>query len=92
MIKEHYTYKNSPDFMQYRFKSIGNQGVIDKFLLFEDFGNSRFNLAFGDIVDGRTFDHVVSNNHDTVKTISTVAKIVYVFLKNIQLLSWKLMR
>ncbi len=82
MISDHYFLKNAPDFLQYRFKSVGVQGVIDKFVIFEDLSDGRFNLAFGDIVDGKTNDTVVSNNHDYVTTISTVAMAVYMFFEN----------
>jgi hypothetical protein len=79
MIKEHYTLRNSPDLLRYRFKSVGIQGEIDKFIIFEDMEDGTYNLAFGDIIDGKTVDEVVSNNFDYVKTISTVAKAVSMF-------------
>ncbi|MBK8565955.1 MAG: hypothetical protein IPN76_22095 [Saprospiraceae bacterium] len=81
MIKEHYVLRNSPDLLKYRFKSVGIQGEIDKFIIFEDMDDGTYNLAFGDIIDGKTVDEVVSNNFDYVKTISTVAKAVSIFFK-----------
>ena len=81
MIREHYTIENAPNYLAFRFESIGAQGVIDKFVVFENMGDGLYNLAFGDFIEGRADDKVVSNNHDTVKTISTVVRVVYLFFE-----------
>jgi hypothetical protein len=81
MIREHYPLERLTPYNAYRFESIGLRGVIQKFVLFEKMENDNFNLAFGDIIDGRTVDNVVSNNHDIEKTVSTVVKAVHLFFK-----------
>ncbi|MCC6723799.1 MAG: hypothetical protein IT258_04775 [Saprospiraceae bacterium] len=82
MIREHYTLERLTPYNAYRFESIGVRGVIQKFVIFEEMENGNFNLAFGDIIDGRTVDNVVTNNHDAEKTISTVVKAVHLFFKD----------
>ena len=81
MIREHYTLDSTPDLLIHKFQSIGNQGVIDKLIIFEEIGVNRYNLAFGDVVDGKLRDEIVSNNFDLVKTVSTVVGAVYLFFK-----------
>jgi len=81
MIREHYTLERLTPYNAYRFDSIGVRGVIQKFVLFEKMENGNFNLAFGDIIEGRTVDNVVSNNHDIEKTVSTVVLAVRLFFE-----------
>jgi hypothetical protein len=69
-------------YQAYRFESIGPRGIVQKFVLFEEMEDGMFNLAFGDIVDGRTDDSLVSNNHDIEKTISTVVKAIRLFFED----------
>ncbi|TAK41720.1 MAG: hypothetical protein EPO28_08255 [Saprospiraceae bacterium] len=81
MIKEHYPLLASASKRHFRFKSIGEKRVIDKFVLFERLAESRYNLAFGDIIGEELHDEDISNNRDPVKVISTVAKAVYEFFE-----------
>jgi len=79
MIKEHYPLTSILHGRAFLFNSKGTNGIITKAIIFEDLGNDRFNLAFGDLNEGRIDDEVISNNHDPVKVIATVAKAVYLF-------------
>jgi hypothetical protein len=81
MITESYNYINIRDKIEYLFASRGEQGRIAKLVSFthvED-DDELWNLAFGDMINGQMNDSVISNNHDIVKIIGTVAKIAYEF-------------
>jgi hypothetical protein len=56
--------------------------MVFKLVEFEEIGSQRYNLAFGDFVDGVFLDSVVTNNFDILKTISTVAEAIYRFFDN----------
>ena len=79
MIKESYAYIDFRDYTRYYFQSEGHNGKITKIVMFSSLGRSRWNLGFGDLKNGDIDDSIVSNNHDLLKVISTVAKITYEF-------------
>lgn len=81
MVREHYTIDSTPDYLVHRFQSHGNQGVIDKLVVFEELEGNRYNLAFGDVIDGKLRDEVISNNFDLVKTVSTIAITINLFFQ-----------
>ena len=80
MITKSYDFLTSPDNVAYFFISEGEQGKIPKMIFIESFGegSDTYNLGFGDLRrDGKIDDSIVSNNHDIVKIIGTIAKVVY---------------
>ena len=79
MLKESYTYLASPDKTIYLFQSEGKNGQIIKVIAFTPVGKNLWNVGFGDLNEEQIDDSVVSNNHDIVKLISTVAKAIYEF-------------
>ena len=79
MIKESYRYFDINEKMQYFFASEGIQGKIIKSIVFTYSEENLWNLAFGDWHNGDIDDSIITNNHDIVKLISTIAKIVYDF-------------
>ena len=79
MIRESYKLEIAQDFLVFKFQSVGNQGIIDKLVVFEELAEGRYNLAFGDVIDGVLNDEVISNNFDFVKTASTVVKAIHIF-------------
>ncbi len=79
MITESYDYIALGDKPYYYFQSEGEQGKIIKIVTFSRLKNRYWNLGFGDLQGNKINGTVVSNNHDIVKLISTVAKIAYEF-------------
>jgi hypothetical protein len=79
MITESYNYININDKVEYLFASRGEQGRIAKLVSFTHEKDDLWNLAFGDLINGQLNDSIISNNHDIVKIIGTVAKITYEF-------------
>ena len=79
MINEFYDYLDSEDKSQFFFVSEGKQGEIIKMVLFTHLRDDLWNLGFGDLHKGQIDDSIISNNHDIVKLIGTIAKIVYDF-------------
>ncbi len=79
MITDSYEYINIRNKPFYYFESEGIQGKIQKIVMFTPLKNKYWNLGFGDLQGYEINDSVVSNNHDIVKLISTVAKIAYEF-------------
>ncbi len=79
MIKESYDYIAFENKTYFYFESTGNQGIIRKVIVFTHREKNLWNLAFGDLGKGEIDDSIVSNNHDIVKIISTIAKVVYEF-------------
>ena len=79
MIKESYNCFDFNDKTEFFFASEGSQGRILKGIAFTYIENNLWNLAFGDVNHGDIDDSVISNNHDIVKLISTIAKVVYDF-------------
>jgi hypothetical protein len=80
MITEHYEYIAFEDKPIYYFESEGKQGKIPKLILFTPLDKNLWNLGFGDLKEEYVNDSVISNNHDIVKIMGTLAKIVYAFL------------
>ncbi len=64
------------------FESIGEKGMIVKFVWFQNVHENVYNLAFGDFKDGGFDDEVVTNNNDTLKVLTTIVKSVYDFVQN----------
>ena len=83
MLGETYhTMLHSDNEFIYLFVSRGQKGEILKAVLFQQYKTkNNYNLAFGDVQDGKLSNKVVSNNNDFVKVLSTVAKCAYVFLE-----------
>jgi hypothetical protein len=79
MITEFYDFIDSPDKSQYIFASEGKEKYIVKVVLFTHLRGDLWNMGFGDLKKGEIDDAVVSNNHDIVKVIGTIAKILYDF-------------
>ena len=79
MITDSYKYVALGNNPYYYFQSEGKQGTIAKIVTFSRLTNKYWNLGFGDLQGREINDSVVSNNHDIVKLISTVAKIAYHF-------------
>jgi hypothetical protein len=79
MITEHYDYFAYESKTLYLFESEGEQGAIVKIVIFTHYEGVFWNLAFGDVSGNSIDDSVVSNNHDIVKVMSTIGKIVYDF-------------
>lgn len=82
MINDHYRYLASRNKTQYFFESNGVQGKVMKVILFTYVEDDLWNLGFGDWHKGKIDDSVVTNNQDTVKVISTVAKVAYQFFED----------
>jgi hypothetical protein len=79
MITESYHYLALGSNLYYYFQSEGKQGKIGKVVTFSRLQNKFWNLGFGDLQGKDINDSVVSNNHDIVKLIGTVAQIAYDF-------------
>jgi len=82
-IKEAYLVNVYKKGIFYRFDSSGQQGIIKKWIWFQqsEFDENRYNLAFGDLIDGELTDDTISNNQDFVKVISTVVYVIYYFFE-----------
>ena len=81
MINQHYSFSAKNQFTEYVFISKGKEKEVTKVVQFYLDNNGFWNLGFGDSQDGEISDSVITNNHDVVKVISTVAKIVYTFFE-----------
>ena len=81
MIKDTYPYFFSEDKLQYSFVSLGEQGEIQKFVLISYNEENEWNLGFGDLNNGQIDDSVITKNHDAMKTMRTVARIVLEFFE-----------
>ena len=81
MITETYQYLFTNGKTQFVFQSEGIQGNIIKIVQFSILNNGKWNLGFGDFKAGLIDDKVLSNNHDVVRVISTVAKITIDFFE-----------
>lgn len=79
MIKDHYPLIPSKLENAFFFQSVGKKGIILKAIIFEDMQDNYYNLAFGDVVDMKLDDKIITNNNDLIKVISTVAKAIYLF-------------
>ena len=65
------------------FISEGLNGIIPKAILYSEMANfeNRYNLGFGDMVKGKLFDNIISNNDDLIKVMNTVASTIYRFFE-----------
>jgi hypothetical protein len=81
MIEETYTYVQVRDELLFAFKSEGVNGVILKVIIFTPLKKNKWNLAFGDWLNNDVDDTIMTNNHDVVKVIGTVAKVTYAFFE-----------
>lgn len=79
MHLDRYPYYIHKSFFEYHFISIGPKGAIKKSVRFAKLITDIFGLAFGDYdeVTGEIDDIVVTNNHDSLKILATIAAIVY---------------
>lgn len=85
MKEESYSFNKEPDIFYYEFFSAGPNGIIRKVVQFHQVSATEdiYNLGFGDFNEqlGDVDDLSVSNNKDTQKVLSTVAKTVTDFLE-----------
>lgn len=82
MIKDIYPYFPIREHLLFAFVSEGINGDIYKLIAFTPTDDGKWNLGFGDWKDdGVVDDRVMTNNHDVVKVIGTVAKVTYDFFK-----------
>ena len=81
MITDSYPYFATKNKTSFVFESTGNQGTIIKIILFTLLESGEWNLGFGDWNNGEIDDLTISNNHDLIKVIQTVAKATYVFFE-----------
>jgi hypothetical protein len=82
MNLDKYTLTASPNFKSFKFYSVGPKGSIPKFVQFQEMlDTDYFNLAFGDIINGRLDDLSVSANDDSEKVLATVVTALYDFLE-----------
>ena len=84
---EIYEPKKTKNGLRYSFYSEGPRGRIGKVIEFQwmrGLGSSTFNLAFGDFNEDtdQLDDRSVSNNHDRLKVLHTVAAVVIDFLRD----------
>ena len=81
MISEAYAYFPIGDKLLFGFVSNGINGDILKIVIFTLTKDGKWNLGFGDWRNKDIDDKVMTNNHDVVKVIGTVAKVTYDFFK-----------
>ena len=79
MIKDSYPLLPSKSENAFFFRSVGVKGTILKVIIFEHLKGNRYNLAFGDWINGDLNDTIISNNNDLQKVVSTIAKTIYQF-------------
>jgi hypothetical protein len=82
MIKDPYPYVQIGDELFFGFRSEGINGSILKIVMFTLNEEGNWNLGFGDWRNNDVDDKVMTNNHDVVKVIGTVAKVTYDFFAN----------
>ncbi len=86
MQLERYEISKSLEVIHYTFFSVGPKGRIKKVVEFyreEDFAFPAYNLAFGDWNDAiqQIDDMAITNNDDTDMVLTTVAAVVFQFMK-----------
>jgi hypothetical protein len=79
MIKEAYPYDEIEEDSLFVFQSEGPQGTVLKIVVLDFEGNDTWNLGFGDWNNGDVNDSVVTNNHDAMRVIRTVANVALEF-------------
>jgi protein tyrosine phosphatase len=81
MITEAYSYIAIENKTVFVFHSEGSQGTIVKVVEFTLTDEKTWNLGFGDWSNGDIDDTIVTNNHDAMRVIRTVAKATIEFLE-----------
>ena len=81
MVNEYYRFIDAENYTVFYFASEGTQGTVLKVVLFTLGEDNRWNLGFGDLRNGEIDDSIITNNHDIVKVMGTIAKIVYLFFE-----------
>lgn len=82
MIKDNYPLRDFKEKTIFLFVSQGKKGQILKGILFQKMDEvNNYNLAFGDVINKKMDDEVITNNGDAKMVISTVVKAVYIFFK-----------
>lgn len=83
MEKPSYHLESSFDAEWHFFKSISEQKMIEKAVIFTpiDKENGIYELIFGDLENGIVNVKNVSHNQDTVRVLTTVIKTVYLFFE-----------
>ncbi len=82
MIKDNYPLRDFKEKTIFLFVSHGKKGQILKGILFQKIDEvNNYNLAFGDVINKKLDDEIVSNNGDAKMVISTVVEAVYIFFK-----------
>ena len=82
MIENRYLLESSPDLLTFEFNSIGPKGTISKVVRYTEINvHGYYNLGFGDKDPQSSFisDITVTNNNDSQKVLSTVARTLYLF-------------
>jgi hypothetical protein len=74
MINDAYTYVDTGDKTTFIFHSEGPQGIITKVIEFTLTEENTWNLGFGDWRDNDVDGEIITNNHDAMRVIRTVAK------------------
>lgn len=82
MIKDNYPLRDFKEKTIFLFVSHGKKGQILKGILFQKMDEvNNYNLAFGDVINKKLDDEIISNNGDAKMVISTVVEAVYIFFK-----------
>lgn len=81
MIEQPYPYYALDLDKHYYFKSVGEKGSVYKIVALTLKVNGNWNLGFGDLIDNKINDSIVTNNQDIRKVIGTVAKVAIDFLR-----------
>ena len=81
MIGETYDFKTFDNAEKFVFISKGKNGDIFKYVLFQEEDSNLYNLAFGDLKNGKISDSIISNNNDLLKVMNTIGQIVYEFIE-----------
>ena len=81
MIEQPYPYYDLGLDKHYFFLSVGEKGSVYKIVALTLKDNGNWNLGFGDLIDNKINDSIMTNNQDVRKVIGTVAKVAIDFLK-----------
>ncbi len=84
MNEEYYDFEKTPDTHYYEFHSVGPNGTVRKVIQFQQINikENVYNLGFGDFdpATNEISDLTTTNNLDTKKVLSTVARAVIDFM------------
>ncbi len=81
MINDAYTYVDIGNKTTFIFHSEGPQGIVTKVIEFTLNDDNTWNLGFGDWRNGNVDGEIITNNHDAMRVIRTVAKATLDFLE-----------